>query len=1274
MDLDPNNPTTAYNQTCICNRTFSSPAAFKNHENTCSAKKQNLSEVLANVKKRRAQKILASTATGHSVQATEPHTGEESGLAGPIDEGNTGPTRGQQLNETTPSNDDHSSQADPPPAKRHRMLPVHLRSSSFIMHDKTLRDVLPQPLAPVSGAAAGSIPTPVSGRVLPATYESLGSITPSTREAAPIDTGKNEFGMFRRYHHRSLPSHDPEAQANITTLSNIQPAMVSAKRLPAYGPYPNENAFKLGDWFWNDGAQKSQESFRRLVEIVGSETFVPAELGLNDWDQEEWEDEDAGWHESSVKIRVPFHRHIKLHGVRDFIVKAFYRRSLVSVIREKLTLKKPDLPHFHTEPYELLWQPNAEDDPVRLHGDLYTSPAFLKAHQELQNSPTEPGCNLPRVVVALMFWSDGTHLTDFGNANLTPVYMYFGNESKYRRCKPTCNLAEHVAYLQELPDEFKDFVSHYTGKKKIDPDLMTHCRRELFHAQWRLLLDDEFVHAYQHGLVIQWEDGTARRFYPRILTYSADYKEKAVVATIRQNGAFPCPRCKMPLSDMHLFGTKKDRQTRIKLDAYVERQLKPESLVPTLNAFADRLGPELLGLNWFNMFVVDLLHEVELGIWKALFIHLLRILDSLDQTLLHELDRRFRLVPTFGRDTIRRFSRNSSEMKKMAARDFEDLLQCSIPVFEGLIPEPHNSPILDLLFHFAHWHGLAKLRVHSDLTLEILDKETTFLGDSLRGFQTNVCGSFQTHELAREAEARRRAEENRNKTKAVTPVAFNLNRYKAHAFGDYVATIKQYGTTDSYSTESGELEHRVPKGNYKRTSKKQFQKQLAQIERRQSRLRRIKQKLMNLGSQPAVAVSGGAPAAIFGAMGSPQQDSDSATSTSGGNATAHHHIGTSENLPEHVGTFLQVHAGDPATKFFLKDLRAHLLPRLKSILQLPSDNHPAIIDSDSPSFSLDAETVYLRKDLMYRHNLLRVNYTTYDVRRAQDTLNPRTDHRDIMLLSTDNNSVHKYRYARIIGIFHANAIYSGPGRRAQGSAHRLEFLWVRWFQLEDEVPPATAWSRRKLDRLRFVGMDQPHAFGFVDPADVLRGCHLIPRFSLERRHSDRIGLSGCAQDGDDWRAYFVNRFVDRDMVMRYHWGLGVGHVYSRQATQAPPTQPNTSGPSSQPGKGRETDLDVYIDIDAEDAVPTLPLCPGTGTADSAPAGDHSADSEDNEIEDSKPQGNSSSDDEDSNIIGASDFEGDGDSDSDHSSDGDSQGEYLDEMYGEFSDNAVTSFD
>lgn len=40
------------------------------------------------------------------------------------------------------------------------------------------------------------------------------------------------------------------------------------------------------------------------------------------------------------------------------------------------------------------------------------------------------------------------------------------------------------------------------------------------------------------------------------------------------------------------------------------------------------------------MLVVDLLHEFELGVWKAVFIHLLRMVDSQKGAFLAELDRR----------------------------------------------------------------------------------------------------------------------------------------------------------------------------------------------------------------------------------------------------------------------------------------------------------------------------------------------------------------------------------------------------------------------------------------------------------------------------------------------------------------------------------------------------------------------------------------------------------------------------------------------------------
>ena len=68
-------------------------------------------------------------------------------------------------------------------------------------------------------------------------------------------------------------------------------------------------------------------------------------------------------------------------------------------------------------------------------------------------------------------------------------------------------------------------MDHF-GDKALPADFMAHCHSELFHAQWCILLDDEFVEAWKHGIVICCCDGVEHRFYPRILTYSADYPEK----------------------------------------------------------------------------------------------------------------------------------------------------------------------------------------------------------------------------------------------------------------------------------------------------------------------------------------------------------------------------------------------------------------------------------------------------------------------------------------------------------------------------------------------------------------------------------------------------------------------------------------------------------------------------------------------------------------------------------------------------------------------------
>lgn len=170
------------------------------------------------------------------------------------------------------------------------------------------------------------------------------------------------------------------------------------------------------------------------------------------------------------------------------------------------------------------------------------------------------------------------------------------------------------------------------------------------------------------------------------------------------------------------------------------------------------------------------------------------------------------------------------------------------------------------------------------------------------------------------------------------------------------------------------------------------------------------------------------------------------------------------------------------------------------------------------------DEVLFKHDRIYRHQILRINYTTYDIRRKQDTINPSTPRRDIMVLANRQaDSEHPYAYARVIGIFHVNIIYAGA-RRGNYSPHRMEFLWVRLYELDTSAPPG-GWSSKRLDRLRFPPMDREDAFSFLDPEDVLRAAHIVPSFRAGKRSPDGSRLSSSAKDEEDWRSYFQNRYA-----------------------------------------------------------------------------------------------------------------------------------------------------
>ncbi|KAJ7325435.1 hypothetical protein DFH08DRAFT_1028214, partial [Mycena albidolilacea] len=94
-----------------------------------------------------------------------------------------------------------------------------------------------------------------------------------------------------------------------------------------------------------------------------------------------------------------------------------------------------------------------------------------------------------------------------------------------------------------------------------------------------------------------------------------------------------------------------------------------------------------------------------------------------------------------------------------------------------------------------------------------------------------------------------------------------------------------------------------------------------------------------------------------------------------------------------------------------------------------------------------------------------------------------------------NSNPHPYWYARVLGIFHADIGHLGLKSKSRRPKH-MEFLWVRWFGRD--LSHKSGCKAKRLDRLGFVDSADPAAFGFLNPAEVIRASHIIPAFRYGR--------------------------------------------------------------------------------------------------------------------------------------------------------------------------------
>ncbi|CAK5267132.1 unnamed protein product [Mycena citricolor] len=559
----------------------------------------------------------------------------------------------------------------------------------------------------------------------------------------------------------------------------------------------------------------------------------------------------------------------------------------------------------------------------------------------------------------------------------------------------------------------------------------------------------------------------------------------------------------------------------------------------------------------FQILAPDLMHEVELGTWKALFTHLLRILEALDSTQVAELDARFRQISSFGCGTIRKFHNNVSEMKKLAARDFEDILQCILSVLEGLFTDPDAAPgspnhekiVLDLVYIFQMWHALAKSRFHHELSNSFFHEVTRELGKASRYFRDITCEAYRTRTFELAAE---------------------------HAMGDYPEWIKTMGTSDSYSTQTGELHHKKAKGMYGKTNKRDFERQLAGKDHQHRALQLV---IKNIRLAEAQIVAAPMNTAEIESEDDDDSNMDRYTMARQGRSLD-------------LRAWSQDHRGDPATANFIRLLRVHLLARLYGY-DYNGDEHQFRDD--------ELASVLFKGEKMYEHERLRVNFKTYDNQVDEDIISTR-HHPDFMVYSQedDEDDDHPFWYGRALGIYHILVYHTGSESKLSGPK-RMDFLHVRWFGREGDH--LSGWKHRRLPKIGFLEPNDgagPSAFGFIDPAVILRAVHLIPAFSLGK--TDRYLTKSIAHifEGDenkDWVCYYVNIFVDRDMAWRF---LPFGHGRLKRSSQLPSIEPTE-------------DYNHAPDNDAPETVPesyTLDDLPDSGSDDDMQGRDDGSENDD----------------------------------------------------------------
>jgi hypothetical protein len=366
------------------------------------------------------------------------------------------------------------------------------------------------------------------------------------------------------------------------------------------------------------------------------------------------------------------------------------------------------------------------------------------------------------------------------------VYLSIGNIAKEIRRKPSQHATLLVGYIPVTKLE-----CFSKGKRQLEG-------YHLFHKCMRAIIAP-LIQAGNSGVKMTCADRHQRDVFPILAAYIADHPEQCLVSCSMENR---CPRCIVGRLELGspVHSVLRDHGDTVRILRDQATGLAPEEFVTQGLRAVWPFWTDLPFCDIFSCITPDILHQLHKGLFKD---HLVTWTAASIPGGYKEIDKRFKVMAHH--PSLRHFKKGISMVSQWTGTEYKNMEK----VFLGVISGAADSSliraargVLDFIY-YAHFeqHSIASLNELEKALHMFHDNKHIFVDEGIR-------------------------------------VDFNIP--KLHAILHYVLSIRSRGTADGFNSEASERLHiDYAKVAYKKTSKKDYVKQMTKWLGRQEKIQRF---------------------------------------------------------------------------------------------------------------------------------------------------------------------------------------------------------------------------------------------------------------------------------------------------------------------------------------------------------------------------------------------------------------------------------------------------